>query len=146
MTHYWRMMIHFGPLSKLWCMRFEGKHAPLKRQAHVVCNFINISKTLSFKHQTQQMFNWKLGSPLTDVLTVSDSSSVILGSLEEHCTLLENFKGINEDVTLCSRINVSRSVCMFGQEYQIGCVLPLHLNERGELVFGEVIHIFPLPH
>lgn len=143
MIHYWRMMIYFGPLSKLWCMRFEGKHAPLKRQAHVVCNFVNISKTLSTKHQIQQMFEWKLGSPLTDEVMVSDSSSVILGALEDHCSLQDQFKSIGRDVTLCSRINVSRSVCMFGQEYQIGCVLPLHLDERGEVVFGEVIHIFP---
>ena len=69
----------------------------------------------------QQMFNWKMGSPLTDELTVSDSSSVMIGSLEEHCTLLENLKMIGRDVTLCSRINVSQSVSMFGQDYQIGC-------------------------
>lgn len=33
------MMIKCGPLSKLWCMRFESKHNPLKWQTHAVCNF-----------------------------------------------------------------------------------------------------------
>lgn len=91
----------------------------------------------------QEMFNWKLGSPLTDQFTVPDSTSVILGSLEEHYTLLENLKSIGRDVTLCSQINVSHSLFMSGQEYHIGCVLPVNLNERGELVFGEVFYIFP---
>lgn len=26
MTHYWRMMIKFGPLLKCWCMRFGSMH------------------------------------------------------------------------------------------------------------------------
>lgn len=45
-------------------MRFESKHGPLKRHAHVVCNFINISKTLAYKNQVQSMFNWKFSDPL----------------------------------------------------------------------------------
>lgn len=45
MVHYPGMMVQFGPLSRLWCMKFEAKHNPLKTQAHVVCNFKNVSKT-----------------------------------------------------------------------------------------------------
>lgn len=66
MTHYWRTMIKCGSLSKFCCMISEGKHGPLKRQAQVVCNFVNISKTLAYKSQVQTMFHWKLGSPLTE--------------------------------------------------------------------------------
>lgn len=55
MIHYPRMLCLFGPISHLWCMRFESKHNPMKRQAHVVCNFKNIAKTLAYKHQVQQM-------------------------------------------------------------------------------------------
>lgn len=47
MIHYPKMMVMFGPLSQLWCMRYEAKHNPLKRHVHVVGNFKNISETLS---------------------------------------------------------------------------------------------------
>lgn len=47
MILYLRMMVMFGPLSQLWCMRYEAKHNPLKRHAHVVGDFKNISKTLT---------------------------------------------------------------------------------------------------
>lgn len=62
MIHYPRMMVMFGPLSQPWCMRFEENHNPLKRHAHVVGNFLKMSKTLNYKHQVQQMYNiflWK---------------------------------------------------------------------------------------
>ena len=107
MTHYWRMMVYFGPLGKLWCMRFEGKHAPLKRQAQVVCNFINVSKTLAFKHQVQAMFNWKLGSPLKDKMTVANSFPVLLGSLKEDVCLIDNLKAIGH----CQSIRVFTVLC-----------------------------------
>ena len=142
MTHYWRM-VYFGPLGKLWCMRFEGKHAPLKRQAQVVCNFINISKTLAFKHQVQAMFNWKLGSPLKDKMTVANSFPVLLGSLKEDVCLIDNLTAIGRDVGQCSSVHVAHSVTVFGQRYQTTCILPLNRNENGELVFGEVMHILP---
>lgn len=63
MTHYPRMMVMFRPLSQLWCMRYEAKHNPLKRHARVVGYFKNISKTLSYKRQVQQIYNFKLGEP-----------------------------------------------------------------------------------
>ena len=56
MIHYGRMIVMFGPLVKLWCMRFESKHCPMKRQADVVCNFKNISKTLAYKNHTNMEF------------------------------------------------------------------------------------------
>lgn len=33
MIHYPRLMVMFGPLSQLWCMRYEAKHNLLKRSA-----------------------------------------------------------------------------------------------------------------
>ncbi len=81
MTHYSSIMTLFGPLSKLWCMMFEAKHHPLKRQAQVICNFRNISKTLAHKHQIQQMYHWKLSSPLNFEMTVPNAFPVVISSL-----------------------------------------------------------------
>lgn len=78
MTYYPSMMIKFGPLSKLWCMRFESKHGPLKRQAQAVCNFRNISKTLAFKNQVQQTHCWKFGEPLIHKISVPNAYPIVV--------------------------------------------------------------------
>ena len=40
-----------GPLSRIWCMRFEAKHSFFKNISNRVKCFKNIVKTLSFHHQ-----------------------------------------------------------------------------------------------
>lgn len=89
MTHYWRLTIQFGPLVRLWCMRFEGKHSPLKRHAHIVCNFVNISKTLAYKHQVSCMYTWMFGDPLERPVTVTNNFQVAVGSLVKYDLLIE---------------------------------------------------------
>lgn len=142
MTHYWRIMIKFGPLLKLWCMRFESKHGPLKRHAHVVCNFINISKTLAYKMQVQSMYNWKFGNPLIKKMTVSNSFAVMVGSLKKCDLLIQNLNALGHDVSTCSIIHVAHSVFYFGHTYRTGSVLVLkNYDLRGECLFGEIVHI-----
>jgi hypothetical protein len=46
----------FGPLSKLWCMRFEGRHKQFKQ----ICkrtSFKNIFKTLTESNQRRQAYD-----------------------------------------------------------------------------------------
>lgn len=50
-----------GPLSHLWCLRFEAKHQHFKRVAKVVGNFTNIAKTLAYRHQRYMCY--KLSNP-----------------------------------------------------------------------------------
>ncbi|KAA0712534.1 hypothetical protein E1301_Tti019070 [Triplophysa tibetana] len=145
MTHYPSIMTLFGPLSKLWCMRFEAKHNPLKRQAQVVCNFKNISKTLAQKHQIQQMYHWKLSSPLNFEMTVPNAFPVMIASLYKGDKLLDKLKTDShfETLTYTSSIHVTNNINFLGTSYRTGCILSLKADERGEPLFGEVIHIIP---
>lgn len=45
-----------GPVSRLWCMRFEAKHSYFKTLAHRVKCFKNITKTLACRHQRLMCF------------------------------------------------------------------------------------------
>lgn len=45
------LFIRCGPLSRMWCMRYEAKHSYFKHLARVLCNFKNIAKTLAHHHQ-----------------------------------------------------------------------------------------------
>ena len=140
MIHYPRMMILFGTLSKLWCMRFEAKHNPFKRLAHAVCNFKNVSKTLAFKHQVQQMYHYKHCDNISKKIEVTNAYLVSVGSLKKADVLLENLRlTLETDLSLTSTIFVSHCVDVYGQAYRTGSILPLRTDHREERLFGEVI-------
>lgn len=60
LTHYPELILQFGPLVRLWTLRFESKHSYFKNVARMCKNFRNITKTLSEKHQ--KLFSYSLGS------------------------------------------------------------------------------------
>lgn len=51
MVHYCTIMRVVGPLKQIWCMRYESKHRQSKLSSNVVASRVNITKTLSIKHQ-----------------------------------------------------------------------------------------------
>lgn len=46
-----------GPLSNMWCMRYEAKHSYFKQLARVLGNFKNIAKNLAEHHQLYMCYN-----------------------------------------------------------------------------------------
>ncbi len=65
MIHYPRTIRKMGPLIGLWCMRFEGKHLPFKKQAQSCQNFVNICKSFAYRHQEAVYFSDKSEIKLT---------------------------------------------------------------------------------
>ncbi|XP_065683273.1 uncharacterized protein LOC136096064 [Hydra vulgaris] len=57
LAHYPDLIIQFGPLIRLWTLRFGQKHQFFKRAICHSPNFINITSTLSKKHQLLQACN-----------------------------------------------------------------------------------------
>ena len=66
LIHYARLMEMYGPLRLLWCMRFESKHQYFKKIAFTSRNFINISTTLSKRHQFRQCWEFSSGKMFAD--------------------------------------------------------------------------------
>lgn len=56
MRHYPSLILKFGPLIRLWTMRFESKHSYFKRYARHLKNFKNICLTFSERHQMFQAY------------------------------------------------------------------------------------------
>lgn len=59
-VHYPRLLLSYGPLRHLWCMRFEAQHQYFKKLANVICNFKNVSASLAQRHQQRQC--WEMNS------------------------------------------------------------------------------------
>ncbi|XP_049328494.1 uncharacterized protein LOC125787802 isoform X1 [Astyanax mexicanus] len=82
LTHYPRLMLMFGPLRALWCMRFESKHQYFKNIASTCKNFRNITSTLSNRHQMKQCWEFSSKGLLCDFEeTLSKSVSTPFSSL-----------------------------------------------------------------
>ncbi|KAJ8022795.1 hypothetical protein HOLleu_37788 [Holothuria leucospilota] len=56
LSHFHWLITMFGPLIRLWTMRFDSKDSFFKRCARYSQNFINITSTLTEKHQLLQGF------------------------------------------------------------------------------------------
>jgi hypothetical protein len=58
--HYIRHLpwwiLRFGPMSRLWCMRFEARHKLFKRLSTAMGNFVNISKSLAVRFQQSMCY------------------------------------------------------------------------------------------
>jgi hypothetical protein len=57
LIHYPRLIAESGPLSRLWCLRFESKHQRPKTLLHISGNFEDVLRTLAMRHQLDAAFN-----------------------------------------------------------------------------------------
>lgn len=72
LRHYAALVLKFGPLMRLWTLRFESKHSYFKRCARHLKNFKNICQTLSERHQMFQAY-LLAGQECSKLLQVKDS-------------------------------------------------------------------------
>ena len=56
MIHYGRSIREFGPVVQYSTMRFESKHSHFKQIDRAVHNQINLTKSITTKHQELQLF------------------------------------------------------------------------------------------
>ena len=55
-VHYPALILKFGPLIRLWTMRFESKHSYFKRCVRRTQNFKKVCQTLANSHQLLQTY------------------------------------------------------------------------------------------
>lgn len=73
LRHYPGLILKFGPLIRLWTMRFESKHSYFKRCTRHLKNLKNLCLTLSERHQMFQAF-LSAGSVSPPALQIKDGS------------------------------------------------------------------------
>ena len=72
-------MYRYGPLIRLWCMRYEGKHKQFKQIARR-CTYKNVCLTLSKFHQRQQAFELTCNNVFATV-HIETGASELLNSI-----------------------------------------------------------------
>lgn len=132
LVHYPKLILEFGPLVHLWCMRFEAKHLYFKRVAQISKNTKNLPLTLAQRHQQLQcIYNSKQERILGKGVVVTNAKPIDknLYSAEIN-TILESH----------GDFFVTQKVLILGTAYKPGmCIVVNFKND--EPVFGKIVLI-----
>ena len=58
LCHYPWLILMFGPLIRVWTLRFESKHAFFKKCIRISQNFKNVTSLMSERHQLMQAYSF----------------------------------------------------------------------------------------
>lgn len=133
LRHYSALILKFGPLIRLWTLRFESKHSYFKRCARHLKNFKNICQTLSQRHQMYQAY-LLAGQECSKLLQVKDSCAFypnLYSNTIKHAVRELAFSEINTTVTT--------DIQYKGTAYKKGQFLVYRNDEYME--FGELLLI-----
>lgn len=136
LTHYPRVLRALGPLCQYSSIRFEGKHKVFKAIANSSCNFKNIAKTLSEKHQMARCYAFLSEQSIQcKDLELSQQLDINLSSLAVGNKI--------SDVLQCDKdivVSTSRMAVIHGYEYRAGTCVITQWTEDGP-TFGKVLHV-----
>lgn len=131
--HSFDLVKFFGPLIRLWTMRFEARHMFFKKAAKAANNFKNITKTLVNKYVRNLAYNFS-GRLFCDDITFKpkDVYPVNFENLDPHVAQI-----IYESPTF-TRVLQSVNIC--GIEYRPGLWVLLESRCK-DLLVGEIVMV-----
>ncbi|KAK3929386.1 Transcriptional repressor CTCFL [Frankliniella fusca] len=116
--HYPKQMLENGPLIRLWCARYEGRHLIFRRHSHVQCNFRNVPKTMAEMYQLRTLKEIVFRKEPDTV--ISSASELILVKNSSYCDALVQ-QGLSEE----DSVQVENSVDYQGVDYSSGLFVTL---------------------
>lgn len=132
MLHYPGVIQKLGPLRQFWAMRFEARHSFFKQVSHVTCNFRNICKTMAYRHQMMQCYNFLCGTVLCHSTDIGPGHSTFLANIEGFQEIQSGLEGI----PLFSELYMPAWVTFKGTEYRAGMTVFLSYDPYGDPQFG----------
>lgn len=103
LTHYPSLILQFGPLMKSWTLRSESKHCFMKRSMRYLRNFINVTKSLSIKHEMYQCFV-RLGGEMSSDVECKSCEKFNLNLYNEKIKNALSHMLLSQDIMECSEI------------------------------------------
>ena len=130
MTHYAEMILKFGPLMRMWTMRFESKHSYFKKCLQHCQNFKNITKTLSERHQQLQAY-MASGSLLTATI-IYDKAIPFHPTLysAEIISSLHSFGLNSQNSVICEKVTFK------GIDFKRGLFVVVNVLNNLNITFG----------
>ena len=132
LLHYPDMMLAYGPLQKMWCMRFEAKHYYFKKLVPSTKCFKNVPSTLANRHQLMQAANASGNNFLRPDTEIANCTDMHFDTLNDDVQAVLHEVGITSD-----SLQITNSVQCSGIEYRSKMVVVVGFS-RGEPLFGEI--------
>ncbi|XP_031780303.1 uncharacterized protein LOC100679989 isoform X1 [Nasonia vitripennis] len=130
--HYAKLILAFGPLIKVWTMRFESKHRFFKRCIRYLLNFINVVKSLSEKHELHQSLV-RLGADIRLEVETFDLNDFQIDVYSADIINAIRKADLPSDIQECSKIVI------IGTAYKKGNILALKQYEyQNNVIFGKI--------
>jgi len=134
LVHYPELIVRFGPLIRLWTLRFESKHSYFKQCARKLHNFKNLCSTLAERHQLLQAY-LHAGSLFPPILQMGQPSKFDDQLYQIGIQRAVSLKGLCPEHTI-----ETPSVTFKGTLYKRGMTVVVDQNDTGYL-FGKILLI-----
>ncbi len=131
LCHYPELIIQFGPLIRLWTLRFESKHTYFKQCARKLHNFKNLCATLAERHQLLQAY-FSAGTLFPPVVQVGRGDEFYAGDYNESIKAATLAFHFTHDSTVAAN-----EVIYKGTKYKKNMYVALKQDEEG-LHMGEI--------
>lgn len=140
--HYPRLLMAYGPLIPVSCLRFEAKHQYFKNIAGTSCNLKNIAKTLARRHQMRQCWEQANSNYLgKKFMLTADTRDVPLHSLPGSLARALQCK-LGENVTP-DHVIKTKSITVDNVAYKTGSCLVIETAHAEDIpAFLKIYHIF----
>lgn len=123
LTHYSQFIASFGPPIRYWTLRFESKHCYFKNTSRSSQNFLNITSTLSERHQMHQT---NLGTETRFKTDVEVLQSAHANEDESLTYFVRRYYGVVK----------ATAIQRHGIVYREGMIVVLERNDSMTLVVG----------
>ena len=137
MKHYPRLISEFGPLIRVWTLRFESKHSYFKQCVKNSQNFINVCQTLSEKHQLLLTYKQAV-SFFQETVECKNCIPLITSTYSQAIQSALKISQISDNSEVSTEVKVK------GTLYKKGSYVIIGKSEYG-LLFGEIQFIIVTP-
>lgn len=135
LQHYPDLTAKFGPLIKLWTIRFESKHSYFKNVVAASKNFKNLTSMLSNKHQLLQAYLMN-GVLFSEESIPEKVSSFYLFHYNE------DIQNAVKNVAVDSSLSVCEKITNRGVKYSVEQIICIKTySENNNCLFGKILLI-----
>ena len=136
LLHYAQLVFYFGPLIKVWTLRFEQKHQYFKRCFAKKRNYINPTKTIAEHAQLAEAY-FLSGSENAEEIGLQGHVKPYLSvNIESEADSL-----IRQHFQDTMHISTASNVTFEGIHYRLGQLLYFDKEDENKPEMGEIRHI-----
>lgn len=133
LVHLPTIILKSGPLVGMCCLKYELKNSFFKRSASIMCNFMNVCKTLAYRHQCNALYAILSGAHVRDYAVPGKTVRTAL-SATPYCNAVLSAIGCESTELADVAAKLSRATVV----YNVGSALVI--GESNDLpVFGKIV-------